>query len=117
MMSQNETTGGLPADASVSMPIILRSIVLGSGERTVTDAAWLLRIGRPALSNVLNGKADLSVELAASIEDVFRHSALALLQYQVARQLKEHRARVGSVVLPTMTLTAFLDAGLPENDK
>jgi plasmid maintenance system antidote protein VapI len=93
-------TGDLPRNASVSMPSILRGIILQSGRETVTDAARLLRIGRPALSNVLNGNAELSVELAAKIEDVYRYSALALLQYQAARKLREYRETVGSEILP-----------------
>lgn len=82
------------------MPIILRSVVLGSPERrTVTEAAEMLRIGRVALSNVLNGTADLSVELAAKIEDVFCYSALDLLQRQVALKLDAYR-RERAGILP-----------------
>jgi plasmid maintenance system antidote protein VapI len=83
------------------MPIILRAIVLGSPERmTVTEAAKRLRIGRVALSNVLNGNADLSVDLAARIEDVFRYSALDLLQRQAELKLDAYRRNTGSVILP-----------------
>lgn len=91
---------GLPLDARLSMPTILRGIILQSGRRSVTDAARTLRISRPALSNLLNGNADLSIELAAKIEDVFKYSALALLQHQVARKLREYRESVGSRSLP-----------------
>ena len=38
---------------------------------TVTKAAELLGIGRPALSNFLNGKAALSREMASRIERTF----------------------------------------------
>lgn len=96
----SQTTSELPKNASVSMPTVLRGIVLQSGRYSVTDAAAMLSIGRPALSNVLNGNADLSVELAAKIEDRFRYSALALLQYQAARKLRKYRETVGSVILP-----------------
>src|SRR6266699_954469 len=61
------------------LTIILRSVVLGSPEqRTITEAAKMLGIGRPALSFVLNGRADLSIELAYNIERVFKYDALDL---------------------------------------
>lgn len=83
------------------LPTILRSIVLAEG-RNVSEAAKILRIGRPALSKVLNGNADLSVELAAKIEDVFRYSALDLLQRQATQKLNEYRRTTGSVILPVL---------------
>ena len=82
--------------------MLLRSVILGSPrERTITVAANMLRIGRPALSNVLNGNAELSVELAARIEDVFRYSALDLLYKQAEAKLNEYRDGTGSAILPT----------------
>lgn len=50
----------------------------------VTQAARLLEIGRPALSNFLNGKADLSPEMAARLEISFNVSARELLDMQSA---------------------------------
>ena len=38
---------------------------------SVTKAAELIGVGRPALSNLLNGKASLSTEMATRIEKVF----------------------------------------------
>jgi len=67
---------------------------------TVGDAAELLKIGRPALSNVLNGNADLSVSLAAKIEDVFAYKAEALLIYQTKYQLLKYRQETVSEILP-----------------
>ena len=49
---------------------------------TVTAAAKVLRIGRPALSAVLNGKASLSPQLAQRIESAFGTPAKTLLQMQ-----------------------------------
>lgn len=94
-------------DGHITLPTILRAIVLGNGTRTVSRAATMLRIGRPALSRVLNGNAELSVELAARIEDVFRYSALALLQHQAARKLAEYRKTVGSEILPVWTALSW----------
>lgn len=77
----------VPNEDTTPMPIVLRAIVLRRGE-TVTQVAKLLGITRPALSKVLNGKADLSMDLAIKIEYVFQYSALQLLYRQV--RLKYH---------------------------
>jgi len=77
---------------NTSLTIILRNIVLGSPEqRTITEAAKMLGIGRPALSFVLNGHADLSIELAYNIERVFRYDALDLLLRQTRIKLEAYR--------------------------
>jgi addiction module HigA family antidote len=39
---------------------------------SVTKAAELIGVGRPALSNFLNGKASLSTDMATRIEKAFR---------------------------------------------
>ncbi len=49
---------------------------------TVTKAAELLGVGRPALSNFLNGKAALSPELALRLERAFGADRNALLDMQ-----------------------------------
>lgn len=58
---------------------------------SVTDAAKRLGIGRPALSNMLNGNADLSIELALKIEKVYGQSADALLYAQLKEKIAEAR--------------------------
>jgi addiction module HigA family antidote len=49
---------------------------------TVTRAAELLGVSRPALSNLLNGKAALSPDMAARLEKVFGNSRDELLKLQ-----------------------------------
>lgn len=51
-------------------------------EMSVTKAAELLGVGRPALSNLLNGKASLSPEMAKRLEKSFRYSSKDLLAMQ-----------------------------------
>jgi addiction module HigA family antidote len=51
---------------------------------TVTAAAKLLGVGRPALSNLLNGNAALSPEMALRIEKAFGASSKELLEIQAA---------------------------------
>lgn len=46
---------------------------------TVTDAAEKLGVGRPALSNMLNGNAALSWEMALKIEQTFGLNADELM--------------------------------------
>src|SRR5580658_5402172 len=51
---------------------------------SIKRAAELLGVGRPALSNLLNGKASLSSEMAARFERAFRIRAQDLIDRQSA---------------------------------
>ena len=66
-------------------------------EMTVTKAAKLLGIGRPALSNFLNGKAALSREMASRIERTFGADIETLLNLQ-ARYERRHEVTRRPVV-------------------
>ena len=85
----------------------LRAIILNGhyGELSVSKAAEMLNIGRPNLSNVLNGKAELSIELAQQIEWVFKYDALELLKMQLEdkfREIKEKRNKVIEILAKEM---------------
>jgi addiction module HigA family antidote len=73
-------------------PWIKRNI-LAPYAMTVTQAAEHLGISRPPFSNVLNGKAALSPELAARIERAFGVSARTLLNMQAAHSLAATEGR------------------------
>lgn len=60
---------------------------------TVTEAARQLQIARPALSNVLHGHAELSVDLALKVEAAFHLNAKRLLVAQLQEQLEAARIR------------------------
>ena len=62
---------------------------------TVTDAAKRLGVGRPALSNLLNGNAALSEEMALRLERTFGANRDALLKLHRSQQqpLREKKAR------------------------
>jgi addiction module HigA family antidote len=60
---------------------------------SVKGAAELLGVGRPALSNLLNGKAALSQEMALRIEKTFGASQKELLQMQAQFNQKQTRIR------------------------
>jgi addiction module HigA family antidote len=59
---------------------------------TVKDAAKQLGIGRPAMSNFLNGKAALSLEMALRLEKAFGADRKRLLDMQAAYDRKEQQA-------------------------
>lgn len=50
---------------------ILKSEVLDASDLTVTDGAKMLKVTHPTLSNIVNGKADLSTEMCYMIAAVF----------------------------------------------
>ena len=62
---------------------------------SVTKAAQLMGVGRPALSNLLNGNAALSADMAARLEKAFNYPRNDLLEMQAkydAAQAKEVNA-------------------------
>lgn len=64
---------------------------------TVTKAAKLLGVGRPALSNFLNGNADLSPEMALRLERTFGADRDMLMERQFQFDKSEDDVDVGSV--------------------
>jgi len=95
---------------NTSVGTIIKHII--PSDMTVTEAAKILGISRPALSNVLNGNAELSISLACKIEDVFRYKALALLEYQLVDKYQNYRQKVGSTVVPTRDGLTALKGGV-----
>jgi antitoxin HigA-1 len=67
-------------------PWIKRNVIEPYG-MTIGEAADHMGISRPPFSNVLNGRAALSPELAARIERAFGVSARTLLNMQAAHSL------------------------------
>ena len=66
-------------------------------EMTVTKVAAILGVGRPALSNFLNGKASLSPEMAKRLEETFEVDRKMLLDMQ-ARFSRGQEAERGQSV-------------------
>jgi addiction module HigA family antidote len=66
--------------------------------RSVTEVARHLRITRPALSRVLNGKAGISADMALRISEAFNTDAEFWLRLQAQRDLwvasRKRRAKV-----------------------
>ncbi|MDD9990098.1 MAG: helix-turn-helix domain-containing protein [Spirochaetaceae bacterium] len=88
----------------------IRREVLPPG-MTVTEAANRLGVGRPALSNLLNGNASLSDEMASRLERAFGADAKDLLQRQATSNQQRRRqvdraVAVGRFVPPFLTIKA-----------
>ncbi len=60
---------------------------------TVTEAARILGVARPTLSNIIHGKAGLSPEMAIRLEKAFGSTADAWLRMQAAHDLAKARRR------------------------
>lgn len=100
-----------PRKAAVTHPgAYLKEMVIPAGI-SVKAAAELLGIGRPALSNLLNGKASLSPEMALRLEKVFGEKSEVLLRMQAAydeqkTRLREKEVAVRAYAPAFMSITA-----------
>ncbi len=66
---------------------------------SVTKAAALMGVGRPALSNLLNGNAALSAEMAARIEKAFNYPREELLHMQAEYEAAEAKKKIAPAVV------------------
>jgi addiction module HigA family antidote len=73
---------------------------------TVTAAAAALKVSRPALSSLLNGKASLSGEMALRIEKAFGVRMETLMRMQSSFDIAETRKREGKIRLRRVTVLA-----------
>src|SRR3990172_6047696 len=64
---------------------------------SVTAAAKVLGVARPALSNLLNENADLSGEMALRIEKAFGVSMDTLMRMQAAYDIARARKDAGKI--------------------
>jgi addiction module HigA family antidote len=64
---------------------------------SVTAAAKILRVSRPALSSLLNGRADLSGDMALRIEKAFGPKMDTLMRMQSAYDIARTRKREGKI--------------------
>lgn len=80
--------------------IYIKQHVLPKG-LSVKDAAKLIGVGRPALSNLLNGKASLSPEMALRIEKAFGVESEELLRRQADYDKSQTGARAHQIPVRT----------------
>mgnify|MGYP001471547607 CR=1 FL=1 len=77
--------------------VLIRRQVIEPLGLTVTGAAKALGVTRPALSNLLNGKASLSPDMAIRMEKAFGPSMEHLMRMQLAYDVARARAAVDRI--------------------
>jgi antitoxin HigA-1 len=71
----------------------IRTEIIEPAGLSVTDAAKALEVSRPALSSLLNAKADLSGDMALRIEQAFGVKMDTLMRMQSAYDIAQTRKR------------------------
>ena len=71
----------------------IRTEIIEPAGLSVTAAAAALRVSRHALSSLLNGKADISGQMALRIERAFGVKMETLMRMQSAYDIAETRSR------------------------
>jgi antitoxin HigA-1 len=84
----------------------IRTEVVEAAGLTVTAAARALRVSRPALSSLLNGRADLSGEMALRIEKAFGVRMDTLMRMQIAYDIAQTRRIAGKLRIPRLRLSS-----------
>jgi addiction module HigA family antidote len=77
----------------------LRAEIVEPAGLSVTDLAARLHVTRQAASNLLNGNAGLSAEMAIRFEKAFGLKADTLMRMQAAHELAAARAREDEIVV------------------
>ena len=83
--------------------LFLRSEVIQGHGLSVSEAAEALRVLRPTLSAVLNGRASLSPEMALRFEKAFGLSMDTLMRMQCSYDAAQMRTRADEVDVPPFT--------------
>lgn len=77
----------------------LRAEIVEPAGLSVTALAERLHVTRQAASNLLNGNAGLSAEMAIRFEKAFGLKAATLMRMQAAHELAEARVREDEIVV------------------
>lgn len=75
----------------------IRTEIVEPAGLTVTAAAAALRVSRPALSSLLNGRADLSGEMALRFEKAFGVKMDTLMRMQASYDIARTRKRENEI--------------------
>ena len=84
----------------------IRTEILEPLKLTVSAAATVLGVSRPALSALLNGRSDLSGDMALRIEKAFGVRMDALMRMQSEWDIAQTRKREGSIKVRRYAATA-----------
>jgi addiction module HigA family antidote len=88
----------------------IRTEIIQPAGLSVTAAAAALKVSRPALSSLLNGKADLSGDMALRIEKAFGVKMDTLMRMQSSYDIVQTRLREGKIrvrPIPQLALKQF----------
>jgi addiction module HigA family antidote len=88
----------------------IRSEIIAPAGLSVTAAALALRVSRPALSSLLNGKADLSGDMALRIEKAFGVRMDTLMRMQAAYDIAQTRKRESRIHVPRISKSSHTHA-------
>ncbi|RVT38763.1 HigA family addiction module antitoxin [Sphingobium algorifonticola] len=77
----------------------LKSAIIEANGLSVTDAAQVLGVTRPALSALLNGRSDLTPQMAIRIEKAFGVSIEQLMEMQTSFDIAEIRKRADEIIV------------------
>lgn len=86
----------------------IRTEIIEPTGLTVTAAAKLLRVSRPALSSLLNRKADLSAEMALRIEKAFGVRMETMMAMQTAYNVAQARKREKTIKIQPFVPAAVM---------
>ena len=75
----------------------IRTEIIQPAGLSVTAAAAALKVSRPALSSLVNGKADLSGDMALRIEKAFGVKMDTLMRMQSSYDIARTRLREGQI--------------------
>ena len=81
----------------------IRTEIIEPAGLTVTAAAIALRVSRPTLSSLLNGKANLSGDMALRIEKAFGVKMDTLMRMQSSYDIAQTRKREKQISVPRIS--------------
>jgi addiction module HigA family antidote len=76
--------------------LFIKAEIIDAYNLSVTDAAKILKVSRPTLSTLLNGRASLSGEMALRIEQAFGVDMETLMRMQFSYDLAQTRKHEGA---------------------
>lgn len=88
----------------------IRTEIIEPAGLSVTATAAALRVSRPALSSLLNGKADLSGDMALRMEKAFGVKMDTLMRMQASYDIAQTRKREKQIHVQRIQQPADLGA-------
>ena len=88
----------------------IRTEIIRPAGLSVTAAAAALEVSRPALSSLLNGKADLSGDMALRLEKAFGVKMDTLMRMQSSYDIAQTRLRENKIRVRRIAQAASIPA-------